>query len=318
MVWLVVPAALALLGGIVLAVRRRLSRPELGSLVLWGGFAVVSYLVFAYTQGIFHDYYVCVFAPGVAALLGIGVALVRRAGKGVLPWVLVTLAGTAALEVILLRRVNAYPALRVVVPVGLGIAAVLVLAAMLGVGALKRHLDLVLVLSLVVALVAPGSVGMSGVRHGEDAAYASAGPALRGGSRGGGNGGGVPGFGGAVLAPAELAWLRSKNSSERWLVAVPSAIEADGPISAGDSVMPMGGFYGTDPAMTRAKLAALVTKGELRFVDVGGFTLGDPNGIGQLVSQACTHVNPAAWHETNPTTLYDCAPDARAPSARSR
>ena len=331
--WLVVPAALALVAGVVLAIRRRLSKPETGSLVLWGGFALVSYFVFAYTQGIFHDYYVSAFAPAVAALLGIGVALARRAGRASAAWVLVALAGTAALEVVLLRRVNAYQALRVAVPIGLGVVALLVVAAALGVPFLRRFLGIVLLAGLAVALVAPATWALSGVRHREDAAYASAGPALRGTQRGGGTGifptaaptgrfgapgsAGRAGRGGGVqlggaglgagLAPAELAWLRREHHHERWLVAVPSAMQAEGPIIAGDSVMPMGGFYGTDPAMTRDRLATLVADHELRFVDTGGFMLGDPNQIRQLVSQACTPVDPTAWHGTGPTTLYDCA-----------
>ena len=331
--WLVVPAALALVAGVALALRRRLSRAQVGSLVLWGGFGLVSYLVLAYTQGVFHDYYVCVVAPAVAALLGIGVALARRAERSGTAWVLVALVGTAALEVVLLRRVNAYPALRVLVPVGLGVVAALMLGAALRGRFLRRHLGVVLATGVAVALVAPAAWALSGVRHPEDATYASAGPALRGAQRGGGAGtlpGGVPsaapagaglpasrsagragvggaGAGGAGLAPAELAWLRREHHHERWLVAVPSAIEAEEPIIAGDSVMGMGGFYGTDPAMTRGRLATLVADDELRFVDTGGFTLGDPNQIDELVSQACTHVNPVAWHGTAPGTLYDCA-----------
>jgi len=310
--WLVVPAALALLAGVVLAVRRRLSRAQTGSLVLWGGFGIVSYLVFAYTQGVFHDYYVCAFAPAVAALVGIGVALARRAGRSGTAWVVVALAGTAVVEVILLRRVNAYPALRALVPVGLAVAAALVLAGALRVRFLRRHLGLVLVAGLAVALVAPAAWTLSGVRHPEDAAYAASGPALKGTPRGGGAGNVPFGFGGAAigrggLAPGELAWLRRQQRHERWLVAVPSSAEAEGPIIAGDSVMPMGGFYGTDPAMTRDRLATLVADDELRFVDTGGFTLGDPNQIDALVAQACTPVNPIVWHGTPPGTLYDCA-----------
>jgi len=309
--WLVVPAALALVAGVALAVRRRLSRAQVGSLVLWGGFGIVTYLVFAYTQGVFHDYYVCAFAPVIAALLGIGVALARRAGRSGTAWVLVALAGTAIWQVTLLRRVNAYPALRVVVPVGLTVVAVLVLAGTVRVRVLRRHVGVVLTAGLVVALAAPAAWALAGVRHKEDAAYAAAGPALKGTPRG--LAGNIPfgfagaGLGGTRLAPSELAWLRREHRRERWLVAVPSNLEADEPIIAGNSVMPMGGFYGTDPAMTRNRLATLVADHELRFVDTGGFTLGDPNQINALVAQACTHVNPNAWHGAPPGTLYDCA-----------
>jgi 4-amino-4-deoxy-L-arabinose transferase-like glycosyltransferase len=303
--WLVVIAGVALLGGLVLAVRRRLLRPQVGSLVLWGGFGLVTYIVFAYTQGIFHDYYVCVLAPSIAALVGIGVALARLGGRFATACVTIALAGTALLEVTLLRRVSAYPTLRVLVPSGL-LVALAVFVVALRVRFFQRHLGAILIVGLAVALVAPALWALSGVRHTEDAAYASAGPPLNGTPRG--ESGNSVGFDGtAVLAPAELTWLRGQDGSERWIVAVPSDIEAEGPIVAGNSVMPMGGFYGTDPAMTQDRLAALVADNQLRFVDTGGFSLGDPNQINAVVAQACTHVDPALWGGAAPGTLYDCA-----------
>src|SRR5439155_653425 len=46
--WLAVFAGAALVGGLVVAARRRRRDAELGSLVVWGGWALVTYLVFAY------------------------------------------------------------------------------------------------------------------------------------------------------------------------------------------------------------------------------------------------------------------------------
>jgi hypothetical protein len=190
--------------------------------------------------------------------------------------------------------------------------AALVFAGALRVRFLRRHLGVLLAVGLAVAMAAPAAWALSGVRHREDAAYASAGPALKGVRRGGGGGSnpfgfGGAGVGGAGLARGELAWLRGEHHHERWLVAVPSDMEAEGPNIAGLSVMPIGGFYGTDPAMTRKRLATLVSHNELRFVDTGGFTLGDPNQIDEVVAQACAHVDPIAWHGRAPGTLYDCA-----------
>ena len=315
LMWLAVPAILALVGGVVLALRRRLTRPEAGSLVLWGGYGLVGYLVLSYTHGVFHDYYVSAFAPAIAALVGIGVAMARRAGRLGVVWVLVALVGTAIVEVVFLRRVDAHAALRVAVPVGLAVVAAFLLLAvfLLPTRFVRVGFRVALTAGLAVALVAPAVWTLSAVRHSEDAAYASAGPPLKGTARGtsstGGQASAIPGgIGpGGGLASAELDWLRLQRKQERWLVAVRSDLTAEDPIIAGDSVLPMGGFYGTDPAMTRDKLATLVADKELRFVDTGGFTLGDTNQIGQLVAQACTHVDPAAWNGTAPGTLYDCA-----------
>jgi 4-amino-4-deoxy-L-arabinose transferase-like glycosyltransferase len=308
--WLVIPAVLALGAGVLLAVRRRLARPEVGSVVLWGVYGLVSYFVLAYTQGIMHDYYVSALAPALAALIGIGVALARRSGRLGAACVVVALVGTAVVDVVFVDRVDAYPALRFVLPVALGVVAFAVLVLLLRGGSLRRPLGVALIAGLAIALIAPGLWVLWGVRHPENAPYASAGPPLTHAQRAG-----SPtlvslgGFGSASsgLAPAELRWLARQHQHERWIVAVHSDITAEGPIVDGYAVMPWGGFYGSDPAMTRARLATLVSEGALRFVDTGGFTLGDPNQIGQLVSQACAHVDPAAWGGTGTGTLYDCA-----------
>ena len=283
--------------------------------MLWGGYGLVGYLVLAYTHGVFHDYYVAAFAPAVAALVGIGVAMSSRARHWGVVWVLVALIGTAIVEVVFLRRVDAHTALRVAVPVGLAaVGTLFVLGAfLLPTRFVRVGFGIALAAGLAVALVAPAVWTLSAVRHREDAAYTSAGPPLNGSARGGSSSNGqssaIPGFGGAGAghASTELDWLRRQHTQERWLVAVPSDLTAADPIIAGDSVLPMGGFYGTDPAMTRAKLANLVANHELRFVDTGGFSLGDTNQISELVAQACTRVDAAAWGGTTPGTLYDCA-----------
>ncbi len=309
-IWLVVPAVLALIGGLVLVVRRRLTRPETGSVVLWGGYALVSYFVLAYTRGIFHDYYVSALAPALSALVGIGVVLVRRSGRLGAACVLLALVGTAAVEVVLLSRVAVYPALRYVVPAALGVvAAALLVGMVLRVWSARSAVSVAIIVGLAVALIAPGLWALWGIRHPENAPYASAGPPLKSAQRGSSSiVGSFGGFGSASsgLANAELRWLRRNNRHERWIVAVHSNITADGPIIAGYSVMPWGGFYGSDPAMSRDQLASLVADGKLRFVDTGGFTLGDPGQIAQLVTQACVHVDASLWASSATSTLYDC------------
>jgi 4-amino-4-deoxy-L-arabinose transferase-like glycosyltransferase len=310
-IWLVIPAVLALLGGLVLVVRRRLTRPETGSVVLWGGYALVSYFVLAYTRGIFHDYYVSALAPALSALVGIGVVLARRNGRVAEACVLLAFVGTAGVEVVLVSRVAVYPALQYLVPTALGaVAAVLLVGGMvLRLWSARSAVSVAIVVGLAVALLAPGLWALWGIRHAENAPYASAGPPLKSAQRGSSSiVGSLGGLGSASsgLPNAELRWLLQHNHHALWIVAVHSNITADGPIIAGYSVMPWGGFYGSDPAMTRDRLASLVEDGKLRFVDIGGFSLGDPGQIAQLVTQACVHVNGSSWASSGTSTLYDC------------
>ncbi len=319
--WLFVLAALALLGGLVLMFRRRLGAAERGSLILWAGVGIVSYFVFAYTQGTFHNYYVAAFAPAVAAFVGIGVELVCRGGRVAAVAVAAGAAGTAVLQVVLLRRVDAYQTLRTLVPVALGVVALAAVAAAVWGRVGRRTLAILAGTGLVIALAAPTAWATSGVRHAQNGTEPAARPvsgdaggltpnpgagfAFPGRGRVAGRGGGVTGF-----SAAELAWLRRRQGGARWIVAVPNARQAAPAIIAGASVMAMGGFQGTDPAMTPSALADLVQHHELRYVaPSGGF--GGTN-VGAFVSQVCAPVDAARWGESGPSGLYDCAGQARA------
>jgi 4-amino-4-deoxy-L-arabinose transferase-like glycosyltransferase len=70
--WLL-PAALVLLAVVLVATWRqpRTSRTR-ASMVLWGGWLLVTGLVFSLAQGIIHPYYTVALAPAIGAIVGIG------------------------------------------------------------------------------------------------------------------------------------------------------------------------------------------------------------------------------------------------------
>ena len=72
--WLL-PAALALgVAGLVAVGRAPRTDLRRAALLLWGGWLVVTGLVFSLMAGIFHAYYTVALAPAIAALVGIGAA----------------------------------------------------------------------------------------------------------------------------------------------------------------------------------------------------------------------------------------------------
>ena len=86
--WLL-PAALISLAAMAWVSRRaaRTDRTRAAAL-LWGGWVLVTGLVFSYMNGIIHPYYMVALAPGIAALVGIGAMALwqprrgRRRGRG--------------------------------------------------------------------------------------------------------------------------------------------------------------------------------------------------------------------------------------------
>src|SRR4029079_13306099 len=81
--WLL-PAALVLLAaGLAVTLRARRADWLCSALLLWGGWTLVTGLVFSFMSGTMHPYYTVALAPGIAAVVGVGaVAFWRRAGLG--------------------------------------------------------------------------------------------------------------------------------------------------------------------------------------------------------------------------------------------
>ena len=76
--WLLPAALILLVAGLVLTARAARTDRLRAGLVLWGGWLVITGLVFSFMQGIFHAYYTVALAPAVGAVVAIGAALVWR------------------------------------------------------------------------------------------------------------------------------------------------------------------------------------------------------------------------------------------------
>jgi 4-amino-4-deoxy-L-arabinose transferase-like glycosyltransferase len=217
--WLI-PAALAALAALLWMSRRspRTDKTRSAAL-LWGGWLVLTGLVFSYMSGIIHPYYTVALAPSVGALAGIGaVALWRDRrtafARVALTAMLVVTAGWA--WVLLGRSPGWYPWLRVaVVAAALGSAAVVLAWPWLaGAGdgrpaAAGRGRTLLAAVPLSLAMIAglggPLAYSVNTAATAHTGALASAGPAVTGvfggpGALGGrarfGARGGFGGFGG--------------------------------------------------------------------------------------------------------------------------
>jgi 4-amino-4-deoxy-L-arabinose transferase-like glycosyltransferase len=74
---------IALAGGLWLTRRQRREDRTRAALILWGGWLVVTALVFDFMRGTIHPYYTVALAPPIAALVGIGA---RLPGNGARSW----------------------------------------------------------------------------------------------------------------------------------------------------------------------------------------------------------------------------------------
>ncbi|MFF4355955.1 ArnT family glycosyltransferase [Streptomyces sp. NPDC001604] len=202
--WLLPFSAIALIGGLVLCGRAPRTDLRRMALVLWGGWTLLHYVIFATAQGTMHPYYTTALAPGIAALCGGGGAMLlgafRRDRRWA--WVLpVAFAVTGIWAIVLLRRASGWntwlwPTIGV-----LTVAGVVGMLAFRS-GSRVRLLTASLAAAVIAALAGPTAYAVSpafgssgGMMGGTNP---TAGPSTGGGFGGGpgGNRGGFPGGGG--------------------------------------------------------------------------------------------------------------------------
>ncbi|MFE4951847.1 ArnT family glycosyltransferase [Leifsonia sp. NPDC056665] len=193
--WLL-PAALVLFV-VALVLGRRMARTDArrATLLLFGGWLIVTAVAFSFMAGIFHAYYTVALAPALAGVVAIGASAVWGARDRLWVRILsaVTVLGTAVWAWVLLDRATSWlPWLKVVVLLVALAAAVLLLLP-----PRSRALSgATIAATLVAALLAPTAYTLQTVTTGHSGSIVTAGPTVAGamGGPGGGRGfGGAPG-----------------------------------------------------------------------------------------------------------------------------
>jgi 4-amino-4-deoxy-L-arabinose transferase-like glycosyltransferase len=343
--WLL-PAALLGAGALTWLTARRPRTDALrASLLVWGGWLLVTGIVFSFASGIIHPYYTVALAPAIAALVGLSaVELWRARSVEAARWLLAALvAVTAWWTYVLLGRALWHPELRWLVLVAGTLAAA---AVLLGLRAL-----FVAPVTALALLVAPTAYALQTAATAHTGALPTAGPttvgafggAGFGGLPGGGTGGpsatggtgnvpgggtaqanggpptgrtggvagrgGAGGLGGATTVSSALVHALTTNSSAyTWVAATTGDNEAASlELATGRSVMALGGYNGTDPAITLAQFQRLVAAGKVHYY------LADGQGfIGSTAADTSTAYAIEQWVEETftaqtigTTTVYD-------------
>ncbi len=317
--WLLPTALLLLVAGLWFTRRAARTDAVRASLVIWGGWLVVTAATFSFMAGIFHAYYTVALAPAIGALVGTGAWLLWQHRTSLLASGVASAAVslTTVLSFFLLGRTSDFlPWLRwVVLFAGLVIALVVG-----GLGRLPRRIAAgVAAAALAVSLAGPTAYAVETAATPHTGSIPSAGPATTGGFGGGGpgggpGGGGIPtGGGGGLLNGSEptdtiTARLQEDADQYTWVAAAVGSNSASGyQLASQEPVMAIGGFNGSDPSPTLAQFQAHVAAGEIHYFIAGG-GLGGGNQMGG--SSASSEI--AAWVAENfpaqtvdEVTLYD-------------
>jgi len=338
--WLLPAALVALVAGLWLTRGRPRTDRTRAGLLLWGGWLVVTGLVFSFMAGVVHPYYTVALAPAVAALVAIGGGALWQARDRMTARVGLALMAVAAggWSAVLLDGASAMTWLSPVVgAVGVlaGVALLvvdrrtprLVAAAVLGAGliagltgsaasavatAATPHSGSIPTVGLSPSADGVGGFGGGGAGGpgaiGSPGAQAPSADGVRGAPPAGGAGATAPGAGAGPAtaatggSTADLASLLSSTTS-RWSAAVVGDQSAAGlELDSGTAVMAIGGWSGTDPAPTLAQFQEYVASGQVAYYVAGG----QGGGRGGADSEIATWVAQSfAATSVGSWTVYD-------------
>jgi 4-amino-4-deoxy-L-arabinose transferase-like glycosyltransferase len=283
--WLLPAAVVVLIGGLW-ATRRH--GPQRTSLLLWGGWLVVTAAVFSLMDGIIHAYYTVALAPALAGVIGIGAVALWRTG----------VVGTAVLSgAVALTAIETYLLLDSLMLLVFGlVAAALVL--------LVEQNVAVAALAAVVALAGPAAYSLQTAAATHSGAIPSAGPSM-----GNVTFAGPGGMGGLLDAPkpgADLVALL-RQGDHTWAAATVGSNNAAGyQLASGKPVLAVGGFNGTDPAPTLAEFQEMVHNGQIHwFIGDGAMSSTATGGsdAGRQIAEWVAENYPA--QQVSGVTVYD-------------
>ncbi len=267
--WLLPAALIALAAGLWFS--RGLPRTDRtrAALLLWGGWLLVTGLVFSLMSGIVHPYYAVALAPAIGALVGIaGAALWRgRANRPAAVAMAAMVAVTAVWSAILLARNDSWlPWLRWAI-----LAAGVLVATALVVGGARLG-RWVAAAAVVVALAGSGAYAVATAAQTHSGSIPVSGPASSAmGGMGGGPGGTASDSVAALLAGTDTTWAAATTGGT-------SAAELE--LASGKSVIAIGGWNGGDPSPTLAEFKAYVAAGKIAYYLGGG--MAGPGGDSEI------------------------------------
>jgi 4-amino-4-deoxy-L-arabinose transferase-like glycosyltransferase len=270
--WLLPAALLALLVGLWSARRAPRTDRTRAALLLWGGWLVVSGLVFSLASGIIHPYYTVALTPAIAALVAISTCElwhVRHQIRARFVLAFGVVATSVWAWILLDRTPHWESSLRALIAISAGLAVTGLLAA----PALRRlgrwSTYATAAFALIACLSGPIAYSAQTITTPETGALASAGPksAQNAAGPGGNGGGGLPTTTSSELVKA----LKINEEKYRWVAAVSgSQTAATLELATGGApVMAIGGFDGEGGNLSLAQFKQYVAHGQIHYYITG-------------------------------------------------
>jgi 4-amino-4-deoxy-L-arabinose transferase-like glycosyltransferase len=308
--WLV-PLALIGMLALGLALRGRADRRTAGLFVL-GGWFLIELATLDFSAGIVHPYYSSALGPGLAAMVGAGgvaiASLVRnRASRTALRGYLLAVlavAGTVGVQLVVIDREGDPLWWRIPL-------VVLCLGALIAIPLVRRRAGWAVAVAVGALLVAPMVYSFSVWLAPVQGTFPAAGPYS------------YPGQGLYGVSPTSLRtsrslihYLRTHGATRPYALLTQSSDQASPLILLGLATSAVGGYNTTDPAMSGAQLATLVSARKARYILIAGpYAARGGNGASTAARLVCPEIPGLIWSGGasygGGSYLLDCAGKSR-------
>jgi 4-amino-4-deoxy-L-arabinose transferase-like glycosyltransferase len=261
--------------------------PKHQALILWGGWLITCAIFFS-IAGFFHEYYLAMMGPPLAALVAIGISRIWDL-TGTRPWLAISLLGLSVTGTVAFQIYTATSFVQNVWWLSIVVSLLIIGLTALAIMAINRKPRLGFVIGFMLLgaamFLTPGIWSVyTNLSASQNQSLPSA--------YSGGNIGPVE-QGDLRINQELLDYLEANTKNMKYLMAVPSAMQgADYVLATGRPVLYMGGFNGQDNVVSVEDLARMVSAGELRYI-YGNAAGGGPGGdsdISAWVASACTPV----------------------------
>jgi 4-amino-4-deoxy-L-arabinose transferase-like glycosyltransferase len=260
--WLLPAALVLLVAGLAVTMRAPRTDRLRAALLLWGGWTLVTGVVFSFMSGTMHPYYTVALAPGIAALVGVGAVAFWRQRAGVVGRLTQALAAaaTAAWAFVLLAQSDeAFAWVRWVV-LAAGVVAV---ACLVPAGRLRRVALAGVAAAVLVGLAAPAAyaVTTAATAHGGSIPSVGTSASAMGGGPVGGTGdrGTPPRQTDAAASGSATTGGATTDAAATSGAATTDDVATGGTAAASQGGTPPGGMGGGMGGATSAELTALLS-----------------------------------------------------------
>ncbi|HVV11924.1 ArnT family glycosyltransferase [Amycolatopsis sp.] len=316
--WLLPAALIGLVAGLWFTRRAPRTDKTRMALVLWGGWLLVTGVVFSYMSGTVHPYYSVQLAPAIAALVAMSVRALWQGRHNVPARAVLAgmIAVTAVWDYILLDRSSDYlPWLKFVIA-ALGVLGATAIAV--GVHEFRRMATVLITAAVLVFGLGTTAYAVTTAGQAHTGSIPTSGPTtsaigggMGGGSMGGQTGGTPPGqsaasstsdtaaarSGGVSSSSTALSTLLSQTTTKWAAAAGSSQTAAELELSSGKAVIAIGGWSGTDDSPTLAQFQSYVASGQVTYYIAGGQGGGMSGGTDSSSSQI------QSWVEANYSSI---------------